>query len=105
MVKRGSSYLDHSPNSAAAKSLESAVKTALAPLQTWNDRKLPRDIVSFRDKLRLRTLLCTSRFTGAPAKYLPTEIIRKIILLIEENGGFFRYPVTDHSVCGTLVRG
>ena len=74
----------HSPTSVPARSLRNAVIRTLAPLQVWDNRKLPDNIILFREKLKLRTLLCLLQFTNGPAKCLPMEIIRKILLCIDE---------------------
>ena len=69
----------------AAQSLENVVIKTLAPLQIWDNQELPDHIILLREKLKLRALLCSLPFTGGPAKYLPLEIIRKILFCIEES--------------------
>ena len=53
-------------------------------MQIWNNENLLDHIILFREKLKLRTLLCSLPYTDGPAKYLPLEIIRKILLCIED---------------------
>ena len=69
--------------SVATQSLGNAVIRSLAPLEVLDNQALPDNIILFREKLKLRTLLSTLPFTDGPAKYLPLEIIRKILLCIE----------------------
>ena len=69
----------------AEESLDNAVIKTLAPLQIWDNQELPDHIILLREKLKLRTLLSSLPFTNGPAKYLPLEIIRKILLCIEES--------------------
>ena len=71
----------HAPKSTAAQCVRDAVMRTLSPLQIWDNCD---DIILIREKLKLRTLLCSLPFTNGPAKYLPVEIIRKIIELLEE---------------------
>ena len=84
IVEKRSGDWSHAPTSSAARSLENAVIRTLAPLQIWNNENLLDHIILFREKLKLRTLLCSLRYTDGPAKYLPVEIIRKILLCIED---------------------
>ena len=72
----------HSPTSVAGRSLENAVIRTLAPLQIWDNEKLPNNIILLRETLKLRTLLCSLPYADVPAKCLPVEIIRKISLCI-----------------------
>ena len=73
----------YSPTSVAARSLENAVLRTLAPLQIWDNDELPDHIISFQEKLKLRSLLCSLPFTKGPAKCLPLEIIRAILMCIQ----------------------
>ena len=66
----------NAPTSSAAQCVRDAVIRTLAPLQIWDNCN---DIILIQKKLKLRTLLCSLPFTNGPAKYLPVEIIRKII--------------------------
>ena len=82
--KYSNGYWDHDATSSAARSLENAVIRTLAPLQIWDNENLLDHIILLREKLKLRTLLCSLPYTDGPAKYLPVEIIRKILLCIED---------------------
>ena len=79
--KRSDGGWYHSPTSTAAQCVRDAVIRTLAPLQIWDNCI---DIILIQEKLKLRTLLCSLPFTNGPAKYLPVEIIRKIIELLED---------------------
>ena len=79
--KRSDGNWYRAPTSTAAQCVRDAVIRTLAPLQIWDNCN---DIVLIQEKLKLRTLLCSLPFTNGPAKYLPVEIIRKIIELLEE---------------------
>ena len=81
--KRSDQLWYHAPTCSAARSLENAVIRTLAPLQIWDNENLLDHIILLREKLKLRTLLCSLQYTDGPAKYLPMEIIRKILLCIE----------------------
>ena len=81
----GFTHFLYQRKNAAAQSFENAVIKTLAPLQIWDNQELPDHIILLRKKLKLRTLFCLLPFTGGPAKYLPLEIIRKILFRIEES--------------------
>ena len=79
--KRSDGGWYHAPKSTAAQCVRDAVMRTLSPLQIWDNCD---DIILIQKKLKLRTLLCSLPFTNGPAKYLPVEIIRKLIELLEE---------------------
>ena len=81
MVEERSDGWYHTPTSTAAQCVRDAVIRTLAPLQIWDNRD---DIILIQEKLKMRTLLCSLPLTKGPAKYLPVEIIRKIIELLED---------------------
>ena len=70
----------HTPTSTAAQCIRDAVIRTLSPLQIWDNRD---DIILIQEKLKMRILLCSLPLTKGPAKYLPVEIIRKIMVKLE----------------------
>ena len=94
-------YLYHSSTSSAAQCVRDAVIRTLAPLQIWDNKSLPQEIILFRERLKLRTLLCSLPFISGPIKYLPVEIIRKILSCSQETrdseGSEIESPSSPHS--------